>query len=164
MVGMTERKPPGMRFETWIDKQIREARERGEFDNLAGMGKPIPDLHKPFSAEQWAIDRVEKEGGDLSALLPPLVAMRKERSRILRELAGVPSEAVLRATIEEFNARLLTIYRRPIEGPMVAVGVLDEEVTVAAWKALRPIQVPPPSGPLPAPEARRRWWQRRKNS
>lgn len=158
---MTERKPAGMRFETWIDKQIREARERGDFDNLPGAGKPIPDLHKPFSAEKWAIDRVEKEGGDLSVLLPPLVALRKERRRFLAELAGVPDEAVLRAAIEDFNARLLTTYRYPIQGPMVAVGIIDEEETVAAWKALRPSVVPPPTAPAPTPPPRRRWWQRR---
>ncbi len=45
---MTERKPPGVSFETWIDKQIREAADRGEFDNLPGAGKPIPDLDKPL--------------------------------------------------------------------------------------------------------------------
>jgi hypothetical protein len=38
---MTERKPPGMSFESWVDKQIREATERGEFDGLPGAGKPI---------------------------------------------------------------------------------------------------------------------------
>ncbi|MEV0587999.1 DUF1992 domain-containing protein [Nonomuraea sp. NPDC050310] len=31
-----------MPFKTWIDRQIREATERGEFDNLPGTGKPIP--------------------------------------------------------------------------------------------------------------------------
>lgn len=31
--GTTERKSPGVSFETWIDRQIREATERGEFDD-----------------------------------------------------------------------------------------------------------------------------------
>ncbi|SMC89901.1 DUF1992 domain-containing protein [Lentzea albidocapillata] len=39
---MTQRKPPGMGFESWIDRQIREAQERGEFDNLPSAGKPLP--------------------------------------------------------------------------------------------------------------------------
>ena len=38
---MTERKPPGTSWETWIDAQIRVAREQGAFDNLPGAGKPI---------------------------------------------------------------------------------------------------------------------------
>ena len=33
---MTERKPPGVSWETWIDRQIREGMERGDFDGLAG--------------------------------------------------------------------------------------------------------------------------------
>ena len=32
---MTERKPPGS-WETWIEAQIRVAREQGAFDNLPG--------------------------------------------------------------------------------------------------------------------------------
>lgn len=30
-----------MQFENWVDRQIREAMERGEFDNLPGAGKPL---------------------------------------------------------------------------------------------------------------------------
>lgn len=41
---MTERKPPGTSWETWIEAQIRVAREQGAFDNLPGAGKPLPDL------------------------------------------------------------------------------------------------------------------------
>ena len=38
---MTERKPPGVSWETWIDRQIREGMERGDFDHLPGHGQPI---------------------------------------------------------------------------------------------------------------------------
>ncbi|WP_037834016.1 DnaJ family domain-containing protein, partial [Streptomyces sp. NRRL S-481] len=37
---MTERKPPGVDFGSWVDKQIRDAETRGEFDRLPGAGKP----------------------------------------------------------------------------------------------------------------------------
>lgn len=33
---------PGESFETHIDRVIREAVERGEFDDLPGEGKPVP--------------------------------------------------------------------------------------------------------------------------
>ena len=39
---MTERKPPGVPFESWVDKQIRDAEGRGEFTRLPGAGKPLP--------------------------------------------------------------------------------------------------------------------------
>src|SRR5215468_8961850 len=41
---MTERKPSGMSWETWIEAQIRVAREEGAFDNLPGAGKPLHNL------------------------------------------------------------------------------------------------------------------------
>jgi len=31
---VTDRKPPGMSFETWVDNQIRTAQEAGAFENL----------------------------------------------------------------------------------------------------------------------------------
>jgi hypothetical protein len=37
---MTERKPPGVSWESGIDEQIRGAREEGAFDNPPGSGKP----------------------------------------------------------------------------------------------------------------------------
>ena len=39
---MTERKRPDITFESWVERQIRVAQERGDFDNLPGAGKPIP--------------------------------------------------------------------------------------------------------------------------
>lgn len=42
-----QRRPKGLPFgqyESWIDRQIRQAQERGMFDNLRGAGKPLaPD-------------------------------------------------------------------------------------------------------------------------
>jgi hypothetical protein len=157
---LTERKPPWMRNETWIDRQIREAAERGEFDNLSGAGKPLPNLDRPFTAERWAVDWVQREGGDLRGLLPPLLALRRERTELLASLAQVPSEALLRDLVADFNRRLLEVYRRPIEGPLVAVGVLDVEETVATWRQARPA---PERAPTTEPKPKRRsirWWRR----
>jgi hypothetical protein len=162
-VGLTDRKPPWMRKETWVDQQIREAQERGDFDGLAGAGKPIPNLDRPFTAERWAVDWVTRQGGDLRGLLPPLLQLRRERTELLATLDQVPSEAILRETVAEFNRRLLDQYRRPAEGPLIAVGVLDVEETIAAWRLARPVP-PPPALPLPPPDRRwwvRRWWVRR---
>jgi hypothetical protein len=47
---MTERKPLGQGFESWIERQIREAVERGEFDNLPDAGPPLNLL--PFDIER----------------------------------------------------------------------------------------------------------------
>ena len=39
-------------WEKWIDQQIREAQERGEFDNLPGKGKPLDLAPNPYAQEQ----------------------------------------------------------------------------------------------------------------
>ena len=161
---MTERKPPWMRPESWVERQIREAQERGAFDDLPGAGKPIPGLDRPFTAQQWAADWAQREGGDLAALLPPLLALRKERAALLASLPQIPSEVALREVVEDFNRRLLDQYRRPMDGPLVAVGVLDVEETAAKWQEQRPKPAPrpePQSEPRSAPAPRRRRWRRR---
>ena len=42
-------------WESAIDKQIREAMERGEFDSLAGAGKPLDLDENPFAPEDWRL-------------------------------------------------------------------------------------------------------------
>jgi hypothetical protein len=43
---MTERKPAGMSFETWVDNQISRSIARGDFEDLPGAGKPIPGIER----------------------------------------------------------------------------------------------------------------------
>jgi len=40
-------------WESLIDKKIREAMERGEFDNLAGQGEPIDLSENPYEDPDW---------------------------------------------------------------------------------------------------------------
>lgn len=40
-------------WESLIDKKIREAMERGEFDNLSGKGEPIDLSENPFEDPDW---------------------------------------------------------------------------------------------------------------
>lgn len=42
-------------WESAVDKQIREAMERGEFDNLPGAGKPLDLDENPFAPEDWRL-------------------------------------------------------------------------------------------------------------
>jgi len=148
---MTEKKPAWMRPEDWVERQIREARERGAFDNLEGAGKPLRGLDRAFTAEEWARDWIQRSGGDLQALLPPLLILRKERAALLAALPTFGSEKELRETVADFNHRLLDQYRRPMDGPLIAVGVLDADETVARWEAVRPVPEPEPEPPARSP-------------
>jgi hypothetical protein len=90
---MTERKPPGIGFQTWVERQIREAMERGEFDNLPGAGKPIPDLDKPHDELWWVKDKLRRER---LSYLPPTLALRKEAEDAL---AAAPAPAAAGAAL-----------------------------------------------------------------
>jgi DnaJ-like protein len=58
---VTERKPPGVSWESWFDEQIRRAREDGAFDNLPGAGKPLPDLEGGYDPDWWVKKLVQRE-------------------------------------------------------------------------------------------------------
>jgi hypothetical protein len=161
---MVERKPAWLPPVDWVERQIREAQERGAFDDLPGAGRPIRGLDRPFSAERWAVEWVRREGGDLGAMLSPLLVLRRERAGLLASLGELPSEAEVRTVVGDFNRRLLEQYRRPQDGPFVPVGVIDADEAVTAWRATRPARPAPPPTPEPtAPprRGRRRWWWRR---
>ena len=64
---MTERKPFGVTWETWIDRQVREGMERGEFDGLPGHGQPIADVDRPRDELWWVKQKLAREG----VLVPP---------------------------------------------------------------------------------------------
>src|SRR5262245_3329060 len=61
--------------QTWVDLQIRQAMERGDFDDLPGAGKPISDLGAHHDPNWWIKKLVEREH---VTLLPPSLALRKE--------------------------------------------------------------------------------------
>ena len=64
---------------TWVDLQVRQAMERGEFDDLPGQGKPIEDLGVEHDPDWWVKKLVEREN---IALLPPALALRKEDAEL----------------------------------------------------------------------------------
>ena len=158
---MTERKPPGMSFETWIDSQIARARDEGAFDGLDGAGKPLPRRTREQTSYDWALEWAKRENADVVGMLPSGLALRKEREELPALLARQTSEAAVRALVEAHVARVDQYYRRPADGPWVPVGMPDVEEMVDEWRLARPAVVPEP--PIQAPggsRRRRRVWRR----
>ncbi len=60
----TQRKPDDQSWEDWVEEKIREAREKGLFDNLAGQGKPLPTRQNPFLSQdlQLAYSLLQNQG------------------------------------------------------------------------------------------------------
>jgi hypothetical protein len=158
---MTDRKPPGMSFETWVDSQIARARDEGAFDGLDGAGKPLPRRTREMTSYDWALEWAKRENADVAGMLPSGLVLRKEREELPARVAAQTSETAARAVVEAHNARVDQYYRRPADGPWIPVGMADVEEMVAEWRQTRPA-VPPAPPPPSRPAPRRHWWSRRR--
>jgi hypothetical protein len=154
---MTERKPPGVSFETWVERQISQAQQNGSFDNLPGAGKPLPRRSEDDSVYEWVIAKARKENIDLFGMLPPGLALRKEREDLPQRAAALPSEAAVRALGEDFNARVQAHWRRPQLRADVVPGMADVDELAADWLRTCPAT---PAAPRPPSAPRRRWLDR----
>ncbi|MEV6523106.1 DUF1992 domain-containing protein [Longispora sp. NPDC051575] len=123
------------RHELRVDRQIREAEERGEFANLPGAGKPIPNLGTTYDENWWVREYMRRE--KLSFVGPPALALRKEAEDIMDTVAKEYSERAVRGIVADLNARILEVRRGAVEGPSIVVNTLDEDEVVARWKEHR---------------------------
>ncbi|WP_030678805.1 DUF1992 domain-containing protein [Streptomyces sp. NRRL B-1347] len=129
---MTERKPPGVSFESWIDRQIREAEERGDFAALPGRGRPLPDDANAAYDELWWVKRkLAREG---LSVLSPTLALRKEAEDVIAAAADAPSERVARRLVTELNEKIREALRRPPPGPPLGLRPYDVDEVARAWR------------------------------
>jgi hypothetical protein len=131
---MTERKPPETSWETWIDAQIRVAREQGAFDNLPGAGKPLPNLDQAHDPLWWVKQYLQRE--QLSILPPSLELLRK----VEKELAAIDKlqdEATVRRRVAALNAEIAKLNATVMDGPPTRLGTLDADKLVMRWRLTR---------------------------
>ena len=121
-----------------VEKQIREAQERGEFDNLPGAGKPL-DLSDSGDPDWWVKRFAARENLDLGGALPGALALRKEAAGYPESLVDVRTEAQVREIIEDYNRRVLADRLRPAVGnlPPLIAKTLDADEMVERWRPLR---------------------------
>jgi hypothetical protein len=131
---MTERKPSGTSWESWIDAQIRVAQEQGAFDNLPGAGKPIPNLEDAHDPLWWVKQMMQRE--QLS-VVPPSLELARKVEKELASLDKLPDEATVRTRISALNAEITKANATVIEGPPTRLGALDVEKMVLRWRASR---------------------------
>jgi Domain of unknown function (DUF1992) len=158
---MTERKPSGMSFESWVDKQIREAIERGEFDNLPGAGKPLPGLGEPDDELWWLKGYLRRERLPTEALLPMSLQLRKEIERLPDTVRPLPSEQRVRDVVAELNERIAQWLRAP-SGPQVQVRLVNVDRVVEHWRADRSAAAGQAAATEPSELGAERvpWWRR----
>jgi hypothetical protein len=124
-----------MPYESWVDRQIREAIERGEFANLPGQGKPIKGLNGRDNENWWVKAYLERER--LPLPLPTALALRKEVMELAETLADVPDQESVREIIRDLNHRIATSHRIRVDGPPIVIRLVNAEQAVAEWRRRR---------------------------
>jgi hypothetical protein len=122
-------------WENWVERQIREGIERGEFDNLPGAGKPLAGLDGPHDEEWWVKGKLRREE---VSYLPPALAVRKELEVALERVDAATSEDTVRLIVAEINDRIVRVNSHTTSGPPSAVMPLNVELVVQHWKAVEP--------------------------
>jgi hypothetical protein len=160
---VTERKPTGVSWESWTERQIEQGRLAGLFDRLEGEGKPIDGLDGPHDEEWWIKAKLRREEIDY---LPPTIAIRGERDAAVAAALAADDEADARRILEAVNDRIRYVNSHTVSGPPSTVWVVDIESILERRRATRPAEpVAPGASGEADPEvvqrrsaaSRRRW-------
>ncbi len=147
----------GKRYQDYVDEQIRQAQERGEFDNLRGAGKPLKLDSNPYAGENAMGYGLLKSNGFAPAEIELANEIRREleraeakltklrhQSRTLRarrvppfasekqafNLAVKKAAAEYESTLRELNRKILTlnlIAPAPLHQPLLEVDKLVQD-------------------------------------
>ena len=93
-------------FQKIVEKRIKEAQERGDFDNLPGHGEPInieDDSHIP---EDMRLAYKILKNADC---IPPELQLRKEIRRMEDMLDGIPDEKEKYRQIKRINYKIMQL-------------------------------------------------------
>jgi len=143
----------------WVDLQIKQAMDRGEFDNLPGQGKPLGDLGSLDDRDWWLKKLVERE--QITGVLPAALQLRKDDLELDALLDREALERHVRQLVEDFNKRIIEARRQLQGGPPVVTPTRDVEEEVLRWRERRRARHAKPAA-RPAdsrtePTRRRRW-------
>jgi hypothetical protein len=144
--------------QTWVDLQIKQAMDRGEFDDLPGAGKPIEDLGEHHDPDWWVKRLVERER---ITVLPPSIALRKEDAELDAALDRYNTEAEVRRHVEDFNERVVRARYSLHEGPPLITMPRDVDAAVEGWRERRAARRTSAAAHPAPPPRRRHWWNRR---
>lgn len=132
-----------MKEEKHIDRLIREAQERGEFDNLPGLGKPIPGLDREHDELWWVRQLLEREQ---ISLAPSTLELRRKVEEAIERIRRATTEPEVRRLVEELNLEIARANSRASSGPPTDIAPLDPDEAVRRWRARKEGDSgPPPS-------------------
>ncbi|WP_423920871.1 DUF1992 domain-containing protein [Frigoribacterium sp. 2-23] len=120
----------------WARTAIDLAIARGDFDDLPGAGKPLPNLAgDTVDPDWWIRGLIERE--NLTGLAPPALSLRSENQQLDAALDALHTEKAVRAHLDDFNARITEARRQLSGGPPVVTPLRDVDAEVSRWEARR---------------------------
>ena len=100
------------------DMRIREAIERGEFDDLPGSGKPL-DLPDHQDPDWWLKSLMKREK---LVMLPPSLQLRKDDAALDEQLDQLSNKTAVRREVEQFNEGVIRArYQLPAGRPLITM-------------------------------------------
>jgi hypothetical protein len=109
-------------WESLTERLIREAQERGEFENLRGHGQPLPcDEREVYAGEMALAFRILRDAG----VAPPWIEADKEVRSLRAQRDGLMRRAPFATAVARSRQRL--DLRRLIEAHAAAVDRLNAE-------------------------------------
>jgi hypothetical protein len=126
-------------YESSVDRQLREATERGEFDNLPGSGKPLSDHGRDYDEDWWVKDWLRREG-EAAGVVPPTLALRREVEDLDGRVDRLRSEREVRDYVTDLNERIRKARVGLMDGPPVILPPLDPDEVVAGRRERRAVE------------------------
>ena len=146
------------------EEKIRDSIARGDFDNLPGAGRPLPEEALSRDEHWWIRQFAEREQTPGSAFLPAALQIRKEVETLPERIEAFGSEAVVRREVQDLNRRIRAEILIPTSSIVLGVGEQDEQVAVERWQAAvarrRAERAAAAARPDPPPPRRRPWFRR----
>lgn len=124
------------------EDEVRRARlivdravARGEFDDLALAGKPIPGLGEAHDPDWWVKGLIQRE--NITGLGPRAILLRTEDAELDDRLDRQYTERQVREVLEDFNYRVIDARRQLLGGPPVITKLRDVDAEVERWRERR---------------------------
>lgn len=131
---MSERKPPGASWDSFVEQQIQEGRRAGLFDGLDGEGRPLDGLDEPHDPDWWLKRKLRDEE---IVDLPPTLAIRGERRAAVAAALEAPDDAEARRILDAVNERIRHVNSHAVTGPPSTTWVVDVESILEQRRAAR---------------------------
>ncbi|WP_025274073.1 DUF1992 domain-containing protein [Haloglycomyces albus] len=122
--------------ERGIEGAIADAQRRGEFDNLPGAGKPLPQDSESYGEDWWLKQKSTRENIGADAL-PTTIKLARELDALDDTLAGLSTETRVRKYLDDLNTRLKKALMFPGDGPPLRRGLVQVDEAVDAWRSQR---------------------------